>query len=132
VYIDLLNPSALKIASSSPNFVPTLDGISRQSARFVSTTDEIISFLHSPQDPKAISASIKNLGEVATALQTLLNQGNFLPEPKEQSLESQMESMTIQTSKVGQKKTKDTRKWFDTCLAQVDKLQVSLSAEFNG
>ena len=131
VYIDLLKPSTLKIASSSPNFVSTLDEISGQSVQFVSTTDEIISCLHSPQDPKAISASLKNLGEVATTLHTLLNRGNFLPEPKEQSLESQMKSMTVQTSEVGQKKEKDTRKWFDTCLAQVDKLQVSLSAEFN-
>ena len=131
VYVDLLKPSALKIASSSPNFISTLDEISRQSGRFVSATDEIIACLHSPQDPKAISTSLENLGEVANILQTLLNQGNFLPKPREQSLESQMESMAVQTSEAG-RKTKDTRKWFDTCLAQVDKLQVSLSAEFNG
>lgn len=131
VYVDLLKPSALKIASSSPNFISALDEISRQSTRFVSTTDEIISCLHSPQDPKAIPTSLKNLGDVATTLQTLLNQGDFLPKSREQSLESQMESMTVQTSEVG-RKTKDTRKWFDTCIAQVDKLQVSLSAEFNG
>ena len=130
VYVDLLKPSALKIASSSPNFISTLDEISRQSARFVSTTDEIISCLHSPQNPKEVSTSLKNLGEAATTLQTLLNQGDFLPKPREQSLESQMESMTVQTSEAG-RKTKDTRKWFDTCLTQIDKLQVSLSAEFN-
>ena len=131
IYLDLLKPSALKINSSLPNFTSTLDDISRQSARFVSTTDEVISCLHSPQDPKAISESLKNLGEVATTLQTLLSQCSFLPEPREQSLESQMESMTVQTSEAG-RKTKDTRKWFDTCLTQIDKLQVLLSAEFDG
>ena len=132
IYVDLLKPSALEIASSSPNFISALDEISSQSAQFVSATDEIISCLHSPQDPKGISASLKNLGEVATTLQRLLDQGHFLPKPKEQSLESQMESMTVRAPEVGQKKVKDTRKWFDTCLAQVDKLQVSLSAEFDG
>jgi len=132
VYLDLLKPSALKIASSSPSFASTLDEISLQSAQFVSTTDEVISCLHSPQDPGEISASVQNLGEVAVTLQRLLNQGDFLPKPKEQSLESQMELMTVQISEVDQKKAKDTRKWFDTCLAQVDKLRVSLSAEFNG
>jgi hypothetical protein len=131
IHVDILKPSALKIASSSPNFISTLDEISRQSVQFVAATDEIISCLHSPQDPKAISISLKNLGEVATTLQTLLNQGGFLPEQREQSLESQMELMTVQTPTVG-RKTKDTRKWFNTCLVQVDKLQVSLSAEFNG
>ena len=131
VYLDLLEPSALEIASSSPTFVSTLDKISRQSARFVSSTDEIISCLHSPQDPKAISGNLKGLGEVTSILQSLLDQGNFLPNPKEQSLESQMESTTIQASEVAQKKAKGTRRWFDTCLAQIDKLQVSLSAEFN-
>ena len=132
VYVDLLKPSALKIASSSSSFVSTLDEISLQSARFVSTTDEVISCLHSPQDPGEILASVQNLGAVAVTLQRLLNQGDFLPKPKERSLESQMESMTVQVSEVDQKKAKDTRKWFDTCLVQVDKLRVSLSAEFNG
>ena len=124
VYLDLLQQSALKIASSSPDFVSSLDEISRQSARFVSATDEIISCLHSPQDPKAISGHLKHLGEVAATLQKLLNQGNFLPTPMEQN----SESATTQASEGARKKAK----WFDTCLAQVDKLQVSLSAEFNG
>ena len=132
VHVDLLKPPALKVASPPPNFVSTLDEISRQSSRFVSVTDEIVSCLHSPQDPKEISASLQNLGEVTAALQKLLNQGGFLPKPKEQSLESGMDSMTVGASKVGQKKAKDTRKWFDTCLDQIDKLQASLSAEFNG
>lgn len=122
VYLDLLQPSALDIASSSPDFVSTLDEISRQSARFVSVTDEIISCLHSPQDPRTISEYLENLGEVVTTLQRLLNRGNFLPKPKEQSLGS----VTIQASEGAQK-----AKWFDACLAQVDKLQASLSAEFN-
>ena len=124
VYLDLLQPSALKTPSSSPDFVSTLDQISRQSARFVSATDEIISCLHSPQDPKRISEYLENLGEVVTALQKLLNQGNFLPMPKEQSLGS----VTIQVSEGAQQKAK----WFGACLAQVDKLRASLSAEFNG
>ena len=124
VYLDLLQPSALIIAASAPDFVSTLDEISRQSARFASVTDEIISCLHSPQDPKTISEYLENLGEVVTTLQRSLNQGNFLPKPKEQSLGS----ATTQTSEGAQKKAK----WFDTCLAQVDKLQASLSAEFNG
>ena len=124
VYLDLLQPSALIIASSSPHFISTLDDISRQSTRFVSVTDEIISCLHSPQDPKTISEYLENLGEVVTTLQKLLNQGNFLPNPKEQSLGS----VTMQASEGAQKKAK----WFDACLAQVDKLQASLSAEFDG
>jgi len=125
VYVDLLKPSALNVASP-PNFVPTLDEISHQSTRFVSTTDEIISCLHSPQDPKVISASLQYLREVVANSQRLLIQNDLLPKPKEQ----QIESMTIGNSKVDHKK--DTRKWFDTCIDQVDKLQVSLSAEFNG
>lgn len=125
VYADLLKPSALNVVSP-PNFVPTLDEISHQSTRFVSTTDEIISCLHSPQDPKVISASLQYLREVAASLQRLLIQNDLLPKPKEQ----QIESMSIGDSKVDHKK--DTRKWFDTCIDQVDKLQVSLSAEFNG
>jgi len=132
VCVDLLKPSALKAASSSPNFISNLDQISRQSSRFVSTTDDVISCLHSPQDPKAISVSLQSLGEVVTTSQTLLNQGCFLPKPKEQSLESQMESITVGAPKRDQKKVKDSGKWFDTCLDQIDKLQVSLSAEFNG
>jgi len=123
VYLDLLQPSALETASSSPDFVSTLDKISHQSARFVSVTDEIISCLHSPQDPKTISEYLESLGDVATTLQRLLNQGNFLPKPKEQSLGS----VTIQVSEGAQKKAK----WFNACLVQVDKLQASLSAEFN-
>jgi ribosome assembly protein YihI (activator of Der GTPase) len=43
-----------------------------------------------------------------------------------------MESMKVGSSNVGQKKAKDIRKWFDTCLDQIDKLQASLSAEFDG
>lgn len=132
VYVDLLKPSALNAASSSPNFISNLDEISRQSSRFVSATDDIISCLHSPQDPKAISVSLQSLGEVVTTSQTLLKQGSFLLKPKEQSLESQMESMTVGAPKRDQKKVKDTGKWFDTCLDQIDKLRVSLSAEFNG
>ena len=118
VYLDLLQPSALKVASSSPDFVSTLDEISRQSTRFVSATDEIISCLHSPQDPHTISEHLENLGEVVTTLQRLLSQGNFLPK----------EQRAIQASEGAQKKAK----WFDACLTQVDKLQASLSADFNG
>lgn len=132
VYTRLLEPSVLEIASSSPSFVSTLDKISHQSAQFVSATDEIISCLHSPQDPKAISEYLKILGKVATSLKGLLDQGNFLPKPKEQGLESQMGSMTIQASEVAQKKAGDTRKWFNSCLAQIYYLQRSLSAEFGG
>jgi cyclin-D1-binding protein 1 len=130
VCVDLLKPSALEV-TSPPNFISTLDKISHQSTQFVSITDEIISCLHSPQDPKAISTSLQSLREVVVALQQLLIQSNLLSKPKEQCLESQIESRTVGGSKAGQKKVKDTRKWFDTCIDQVDKLQVSLSAEFN-
>ena len=130
VYVDILEPSALELASSFPNFISTLDEISLKSAQFVSATDEIISCLHSPQDPNAISVSLGILGEVLSAIQKLLNQNHFIP--KEHSLESQMESVTTGTSKAGKKKAKDIRKWFDTCLDQVDKFKVSLSAEFKG
>lgn len=131
VCADLLKPSALKVASP-PNLISSLDKISHQSAQFVSTTDELISCLHGPQEPKAISASLQNLREVAAALQQLLIQSDILPKPNEQCLESRIESMTIKGSKVDEKKVKDTRKWFDTCIDRVDKLQASLSAEFNG
>ena len=132
VCVDLLKPSALEVVSLSPNFVSTLDEISNQSTRFVSATDEVISCLHSPQDPEAISTSLRNLWEVVDTLHRLLNQGNFLPKPKEQGLESQMESLTIKDSKEKQKKAKDTRRWFGTCFDQAAKLQVSLSAELSG
>jgi len=124
VHTDLLQPSTLKIASSAPDFVSILDEISRQSTRFVSVTDEIISCLHSPQDPRTILEHLENLGEVVTTLQRLLYQGRFLPKTKEQS----SGSVTIQASEGTQKKAK----WFDACLSQVDKLQASLAAEFNG
>lgn len=127
VYVNLLKPSNLTFASP-PDLVSTLDEISYQSARFVSTTDDIISCLHSPQDPKAISTSLQDLGGVVVALQRLLIQSDLFPKSREQSLESHIESKTAER----QKKVKDTRMWFDTCVDQVDKLQMSLSAEFNG
>lgn len=131
VYDDLLKPPPIEV-SPPPNLGSALDKISHQSARFVSTTDDIISCLHSPQDPKEISASVQNLREVATTLQRLLIKNDLLPKPREQNSESQIESMTVGGSKSNQEKARDTRKWFDTCIDQVDKLQVSLSAEFNG
>lgn len=121
IFLDLL-----AFPSSAP--VSTFDTLLVQSNLLLSTSDDLVAALYTPQDLAYVYKEILQLAEIATSLQTQISV--LLPVTDE--LENQLHTLSVDdgnpvaTSSSPPKKKAD-KKWFDTCVDQIVRLCVSLS-----
>lgn len=113
IFLDLL-----AYPSSAP--VSAFDSLLAQSNLLLSTSDEIVAALYTPQDPAHVRKEVLQLAEIATSLKSQIPV--FLPVTDE--LASQLHALNVDdaspvpTSTSPSKKKAD-KKWFDTCVDQI-------------
>ena len=123
-------PDVLNVLSSSgpADLAPlntTLDALPAQSNAVVLAVEELVAALYAPQKPDVLStsllalvASIRHVHE-SISTEILMASGEDLA--KEMGGLSIDNTTNKAASTVRQPKPKDARKWFETCLAQIDK-----------
>ncbi|EJF66063.1 hypothetical protein DICSQDRAFT_143418 [Dichomitus squalens LYAD-421 SS1] len=96
-----------------------LDILPSLSKSVVVAVEEVVAALYAPQKPAALAASISTLVETIHAVHTSVTVDMLLPPA---DLERAMGALSMDSSKGGgEKAAKDPRKWFESCLAQIDK-----------
>lgn len=95
-----------------------LDALPPLSNSVVVALEEVVAALYAPQDPNALGASALALVETIRAVHASATVILLLPPT---NLEEELGGLSIDGAKGGEEKAKDPRKWFDSCLAQVDK-----------
>ncbi|KAM5534075.1 hypothetical protein V8D89_012256 [Ganoderma adspersum] len=116
-------PDVLGALSSSPpdlgSLNQALDALPPLSNAVVVAMEELVAALYAPQKPDTLAASASFLAEAIRAVHESIAVDMLLP-PRD--LEKVMDALSIDGAKGGgEKKAKDPRKWFDSCLVQVDK-----------
>ena len=116
-------PDVLGGISSSPSDPDTLnqalDALPSLSNSVVVALEEVVAALYAPQKPAALAASVSTLVETIHAVHTSVTTNVLLPLV---DLEKAMGALSMDNTKGGgEKAAKDPRKWFDSCLAQIDK-----------
>ncbi|TBU65588.1 hypothetical protein BD310DRAFT_15783 [Dichomitus squalens] len=97
-----------------------LDALPSLSKSVVVALEEVVAALYAPQRPAALAASISTLVSTIHAVHTSVIVDILLPPA---DLERAMGALSMDSSKGGgEKAAKDPRKWFESCLAQIDKL----------
>ncbi|KAH0830564.1 hypothetical protein J3R83DRAFT_2019 [Lanmaoa asiatica] len=121
IFLDLL---------AYPTFAPVaaLDTLLLQSNLLLSTSDDLVAALYTPQDPAHVRNHILQLAEIATSLQTQIPV--FFPLTDELTnwlhALNVVDRTTVSTSTSPSKKMAD-KKWFDTCVHQIVRLCTSAS-----
>jgi hypothetical protein len=110
-FMDVLTPDR-----AIPN--STLDLLLTQATSILAAYDDVIATLHSPQDPVSILPAVSVMLELLRSFHVALD--SVLPQP---SVTAQLEALAITNSKG---KTKDVRKYIETCFVQIDKMFTSI------
>ncbi|KAJ7452413.1 hypothetical protein B0H11DRAFT_1876433 [Mycena galericulata] len=101
----------LSTSQDSPNN-PTLDTLSSLSHQLLSASDELVSTLYTPQDPRNIERELKFFRKIMSDVQASL--------VKPDALETQLEYLSLED--------KNGSRWFDTCFVQLYKAVDALDA----
>jgi len=117
ILIDLLSSSS-STTPSLPN--SPLDALLLHSTALLTSTDDLISTLYTPQNPTSIRTELTTLIDVVRTLQSGLHTAGFFATI---GLEDQLRQMSIQGD--GKKTGKDIKKWFDTCFEQIYKISTT-------
>jgi len=94
----------LSTSGDSPSNA-TLDGLSSLSHMLLSASDELVSTLYTPQDPRNIETELRSFRKIISDFQASL--------VKPDALETQLEHLSLEN--------KNGSKWFDTCFVQLYK-----------
>jgi len=119
ILLDLLSPSSPSIQN------PPLDALLLHSTALLTSTDDLISTLYTPQNSTSIRTELTTFVDVVRALQSGLQSAGFFTTI---GLEDQLGKMSIQGDGKGKKTGKDIKKWFDTCFEQIYKLSTTFVA----
>ncbi|PIL24203.1 hypothetical protein GSI_13956 [Ganoderma sinense ZZ0214-1] len=116
-------PDVLVPLSSSPpdpnGLNQALDALPPLSNSVVVAMEELVAALYAPQKLNPLAASVVSLVEAIRTVHASIATDLML---SPLNLEKDMSALSINGAKDGgEKKTKDPRKWFDSCLAQIDK-----------
>ncbi|KAI0724008.1 hypothetical protein C8T65DRAFT_704651 [Cerioporus squamosus] len=118
---DVLN-SLSSSAESTEGLNSTLDALPSRSHAVVLAVEEVVATLYAPQKPPALAAATSSLAEAIRQVHGTIANATLMPlAVQETDLAKEMSGLGIEGSKAAEKKAKDPRKWFDSCLAQVDK-----------
>ncbi len=97
----------------------TIDALPPLSNSVVVAMEELVAALYAPQNPTTLAASVSSLVQAIHAVHASITTDMLLPPG---NLEKDMNSLSINGVKdSGEKKVKDPRKWFGSCLVQIDK-----------
>ena len=110
-------------AGSTESFNSALDALPSKSHAVVLAVEEVLATLYAPQKPPALAAATSTLAEAIRQVHTTISSSSLMPPAvPETDLAKEMSGLSIEGSRAAaEKKAKDPRKWFDSCLAQVDK-----------
>ncbi|KIL00402.1 hypothetical protein PAXRUDRAFT_821686 [Paxillus rubicundulus Ve08.2h10] len=117
------------LASPAPAPVSAFDNLLVQSNSLLTTSDDLVSTLYSPQDPNSVRQETIALAKVAAKLHSQM--AIFFSATGE--LEKQLNALDIENSASTQapttqpSKKKADKKWFETCFDQIAKLCSTLS-----
>lgn len=99
--------------SQEPPSNATLDSLSSLSHTLLSASDELVSTLYTPQDPRNVETELRSFRKIISDFQASL---------VKPGLETQLENLSLGND--------NKSKWFDTCFVQlykaVDALDVAL------
>lgn len=116
---DVLN--ALPGSPSDPDALnAALDALPQQSNAVVLAMEEFIAALYAPQKPDVLAAALSSLVEATRQLHRLIAVDVLMPRA---DLAKEMGALSVKDAQDGASagKTKDARKWFASCLAQIEK-----------
>ncbi|KAL9715123.1 hypothetical protein Ac2012v2_001782 [Leucoagaricus gongylophorus] len=104
-----------------------LDELADASSNFLSSSDNLISTMYSPQDKKQISLELHEFRRQLLVLQSGIE--SFIPEG---SIEEQLADLRLsKTTELTDHNTK-LRKWCTTCVNQINKNALELAPELKG
>lgn len=126
-------PDVLGALSSSPpdpdSLNQALDALPPLSNSVVVAMEELVAALYAPQKPNTLAASVLSLAETIRAVHTSLMVDVLIPP---YDLEKEMNTLSMSGVKDGGgKKAKHPRKWFDSCLVQIDKSATAVGEMLN-
>ncbi|RPD66363.1 hypothetical protein L226DRAFT_500670 [Lentinus tigrinus ALCF2SS1-7] len=99
-----------------------LDALPSRSHAVVLAVEEVVATLYAPQKPPALAAATSSLAEAIRQIHTTLTNSILVPPVvQETDLAKEMSGLSIEGSNAAEKKVKDPLKWFNSCLAQIDK-----------
>ncbi|KAI0372885.1 hypothetical protein BV20DRAFT_1034150 [Pilatotrama ljubarskyi] len=108
--------------SDSNALTAALDALPSRSHALVLALEELVAALYAPQDPAALASAVATFSDATNKLHSSATSNILLP--PETGLVKQMGALSVaggSGANGGEKKVKDARKWFDACLAQVNK-----------
>ena len=125
--------------SPSPNTIgvsnTTLDLLPAHSHAFVLACEEIIASLYAPQNPSTLASTTSALADAINRLRATLIENALLPPPRTSDVDqlaAGAKTITVSAGgpsnneRGGGKNDRDSRKWFDTCFVQIEKLYAAL------
>ena len=111
----------LAYPSSAP--VSAFDTLLTHSNLLLSTSDDIVAALYSPQDPAYVRKEILELAEIASSFQPQISV--YLPVTDE--LANQLHALNIDDDSPSPSKKEAGKKWFDTCVDQIVRLCTTIT-----
>ncbi|KAI0362373.1 hypothetical protein OH77DRAFT_1416623 [Trametes cingulata] len=100
-----------------------LDTLPSRSHAIVLALEELVAALYAPQDPVALASAVATFSDATNKLYSSVTADVLLP--SETDLVQRMGALSVDSgsgvSGGHEKKVKDTRKWFDACMAQINK-----------
>ena len=113
-------PDVLGVLPATPSELDALnvalDALPPQSNAIVLAVEEVVAALYAPQKPDVLAAAIKSLVQAARQLYALITVDRLMPPV---DLAKEMAGLSVEGAP--EKKPKDPRKWFASCIAQIDK-----------
>ena len=118
---DVLN-GLTSSAGSTESLNSALDSLPSKSHAVVLAVEEVVATLYAPQNPPALAAATSSLADAIRQVHTTISSSSLMPPAvPDTDLAKEMSGLSIEGSRAAEKRAKDPRKWFDSCLAQIDK-----------
>ncbi|KAH9857110.1 Grap2 and cyclin-D-interacting-domain-containing protein [Lenzites betulinus] len=106
----------------SSDLISALDALPSRSHAVVVALEEVVATLYAPQNPASVASAVAALTESLRALHASVITNVLVP--SDADLAQRMSALSVvqgDGGKAGGETKKDPRKWFDACLAQIDK-----------
>ena len=111
------------VSGTQPELLAALDALPPHSHSVVVALEELVASLYAPQKPTALSSSLAAFSDAIHKLHASAVTGALLP--SDADVAEQLSALALGGNASGRgngdKQKKDPRRWFDACLAQIDK-----------
>ncbi|OSD08630.1 hypothetical protein PYCCODRAFT_39800 [Trametes coccinea BRFM310] len=114
-----------RVSMSQPTsdaLIAALDALPARSHAVVLAMEELVAALYAPQKPTTLRSAVAAFADAMTQMHASALAEPLLPSDSE--ITNQMGALSLNSgaeAKGGGEKAKDPRKWFDACLAQIEK-----------